>query len=208
MTALALALLVAVSPVSAPTDAVPRDPERAAWASHVDVFRRHARGSSIPARVERVPMDLYVGRVLASGAMPPDRPMAALRAMAVVVATRTTWLVRHPDPRMRFRGRAFDVTDGSRPGWCQSCDGGQFYRAVKVHSRIRRAVASIEGKLLRRPNGTLRKPQWSGPPGGCGVGVRGNRLPAWGAVTCARRGWGHRRILRTYFPKGRLAVSR
>lgn len=197
MTALALALVLTVAPVShAPTA------QARAWPSHVDVFRRHARGSATPARVERVPMDLYVGRVLQSGAMPPDRPMEALKAMAVVVATRATWLARHPDPRMRFRGRAFDVTDGSLPAWCPSCDSGQFYRAVKVHSRIRRAVAEVRGQLLRRPNGNLRKPAWSGTPAKCGRGVLGNRLPAQGAASCARWGYTWRRIIRVYFPRG------
>lgn len=193
MTALALALVLTVAPVSHSQDL-----RAGAWPSHVDVFRRHAKGSATPARVERVRTDVYVGRVLQSGAMPPDRPMEALKAMAVVVATRVTWLARHPDPRMRFRGRAFDVTDGSKPAWCGTCDHGQLYRAVKVHSRIRRAVASVEGVLLRRPNGRLRKPQWSGP----GYAVTGNRLPAMGASKLARRGWGYRRVLRFYFPKG------
>ncbi len=193
MTALALALVLTVAPVShAPTA------QSGAWPSHVDVFRRHAKGSATPARVERVGFATYVGRVLQSGAMPPDRPMEALKAMAVVVATRVTWLSRHPDPRMRFKGRAFDVTDGSRPAWCGTCDHGQLYRSVKVHSRIRQAVASVEGVLLRRPNGNLRKPQWSGP----GYAVTGNRLPAMGASRLARRGWGYRRVLRFYFPKG------
>lgn len=203
MTALALAAILALAPMSA--DAVPRDPERSAWPAYVDVFRRHAKGSSIPARVERVRFTTYVGRVLQSGAMPPDRPMEALKAMSVVVATRATWLVRHPDRRMRFRGRAFDVTDGSRPQWCSTCDGGQFYRAVKVHSRIRHAVASVEGMLLRRPNGNVRKTRWSGPPAKCGRGVTGNALPAQGAAMCARRGYSWRRIIRVYFPKGYIA---
>lgn len=142
----------------------------------------------------------------ASGAMPADRPMAALRAMAVVVATRAAWLVRHPDPRMRWHGRRFDVTDGSRPRWCGTCDHGMFYRAVRPHSRIRRAVADVDGALLVRPNGRLRKPQWSsGSRGRCGHGRTGNRLPAMGAVACARRGMGWRRVLGAYFPKGRVA---
>jgi hypothetical protein len=199
MTALALAALITFSPLA---DAVPADPERGAWPAYVDVFRRHARGSSVPARVERVPFPLYVERVLQSGALPPDRPMEALRAMAVTVATRATWLVRHRDPRMRWHGRAFDVTDGSRPAWCGRCDHGMFYRAVKVHSRIRRAVADVRGMVLRRPNGNLRKPQWSGRSGPCGTGVTGNRLPAMGAVSCVRRGYSWRRVLRVYFPKG------
>lgn len=201
MTAIALSLLIALAPAA---DAVPANPERSVWPAYVDVFRRHKAGSSIPARVERVRTELYVGRVLQSGALPPDRPMEALKAMAVVVGTRVTWLARHPDPRMRFRGRAFDVTDGSRPQWCGTCDHGMFYRAVKVHSRIRAAVAEVRGTLLRRPNGRLRKPQWSGPPAKCGAGIRGNALPGQGAAMCARRGWSWVRIVRTYFPKGRI----
>lgn len=202
MTALTLSLILTLTPVA---DAVPQNPERSSWPSTVSVFRRHAKGSSIPARVQVVDTDVYVGRVLQSGAMPPDRPMEALKAMAVVVATRTTWLVRHPDPRMRFRGRAFAVTDGSRPAWCGSCDHGQLYRAVRVHSRIRRAVAAVHGTVLRRPNGNIRKPQWSGRSGPCGTGITGNRLPAMGAVSCVRRGYHWRRVLRTYFPKGTVA---
>lgn len=171
----------------------------------VRVFRMHRRGSSTPARIDRVPLDLYVGRVLASGAMPADRPMEALKAMAVVVRTRSVWLACHPDRRMRWRGQRFTVTDGSRPRWCSTCDHGQFYTAVRVHSRIKIAVRSVRGALLRRPNGNLRKPAWSGPPGKCGRDVRGNRLPAWGAVSCARRGYGWARILRVYFRKGSVS---
>ena len=196
----ALSLLLSLVPVAASGDGVPANPE--AWPTSIDVFRRHARGSSVPARVERVRFTTYVGRVLASGAMPADRPMEALKAMAVVVATRATWLVRHPDRRMTFRGRAFDVTDGSRPRWCGSCDHGMYYRPVKVHSRIKRAVAEVRGHLLRRPNGNLRKAAWSGTPPKCGVGVTGNRLPAQGAAGCARRGYSWTRIVRVYFPKG------
>lgn len=199
MTALLLSAILAVSPMA---DAVPRDPERSAWPATVSVFRRHARGSSTPARVERVPVELYVGRVLQSGAMSARRPMAALRSMAVVIGTRIAWLDRHRDPRMRFRGRPFVVTDGSRPAWCGTCDHGMYYRPVRVPARIRRAVADVEGTLLRRPNGNLRKPAWSGPPARCGAGVTGNRLPAQAAAMCARRGWGWRHILATYFPKG------
>lgn len=195
--AVALSIALTLSPM-----AVPAHAERSAWPEYISVFRRHARGSSIPARVERVPFPLYVGSVLQSGALPPDRPMAALRAMAVVVATRATWLTRHPDPRMSFRGRAFAVTDGSRPAWCGTCDHGMYYRAVRVHSRIRRAVDDVRGLLLRRPNGNLRKAAWSGTPSRCGAGVRGNRLPGQGAAACARRGYSYRRILRVYFPKG------
>ena len=194
--ALLMALVLVGAPIAneVPTSAKVAD----GWPSHVDVFRRHAKGSAIPARVERVPFELYVGRVLQSGAMPPDRPIEALRAMAVVVATRATWLVRHPDPRMRFRGRSFDVTDGSKPAWCQSCDGGQLYQAVRVHSRIKAAVRSVRGALLARPDGRLRKPQWSGP----GYAVTGNRLPAMGASRMARRGHGWRGVLAHFFPKG------
>lgn len=200
MTALLMALVLVGAPIAneVPTSAKLAD----GWPSEVSVFRRHAKGSATPARVERVPFELYVGRVLQSGAMPPDRPIEALKAMAVVVATRATWLVRHPDPRMRFRGRAFDVTDGSKPAWCQSCDHGQFYKAVRVHSRIKAAVQGVRGALLVRPNGRLRKPQWSGRSGPCGTGVTGNRLPAMGAVSCVRRGMGWRRVLAVYFPKG------
>lgn len=199
---LAIALSIALALQPAVADGVPRDPEASAWPARVLVYRMHHRGSRAPARVDVVPIELYVGRVLASGAIGADRPMAALRAMAVVVATRVAWLRRHPDPRMRFRGRRFDVTDGSRPAWCSSCDHGMYYRAVRVHSRIRRAVSDVRGVVLRRPDGRLRKPQWSGPPGGCGRGVTGNRLPAWGAVTCARRGYSWQRVLATYFPRG------
>jgi len=202
--ALALAAVLALSPAHAAADGVPRDPE--GWPAHVRVFRRHKAGSSVPARVEAVGFRTYVARVLASGAMPADRPMAALRAMAVVVATRAAWLVRHPDPRMRWHGRPFSVTDGSRPAWCGTCDHGMYYRAVRPHSRIRRAVADVEGALLVRPNGRLRKAAWSsGSRGRCGHGRTGNRLPAMGSVACARRGMGWRRVLGVYFPKGRVA---
>lgn len=198
MAAITLALLIALTPAAA--DGVPANPE--AWPDSVRVFRRHAKGSSIPARIDVVPMDRYVERVLAAGAAPANRPMAALEAMALVVATRVTWLKRHPDRRMTFRGRRFDVTDGSKPRWCSSCDHGQLYRVVYVHSKIKRAVAEVRGLLLRRPNGNLRKPAWSGDNGRCGQGVTGNRLPADRAASCARRGYSWRRIIAVYFPKG------
>lgn len=199
----ALSLLLSLVPVSASGDGVPANPE--AWPSSIDVFRMHRRGSSVPARVNRVRFTTYVGRVLASGAMPADRPMEALKAMAVVVATRATWLTRHPDRRMTFRGRRFDVTDGSKPRWCPACDHGMFYQAVRVHSRIKAAVHSVRGALLRRPNGNLRKAGWSGTPSKCGAGIRGNRLPGQAAAACARRGWPYTQILSLYFPKGRLS---
>lgn len=199
----ALATILSLLPVATAADGVPANPE--AWPTSIDVFRMHRKGSSVPARVERVRFTTYVGRVLQSGALPPDRPMEALKAMAVVVATRGTWLVRHPDRRMTWRGRRFDVTDGSKPRWCGTCDHGMYYRPVKVHSRIRRAVSVVRGALLRRPNGNLRKPAWSGGPAKCGVGVTGNRLPAMGAVSCVRRGYSWRRVLAVYFPKGRVA---
>lgn len=109
---LALAAVLALSPAHAAADGVPRDPE--AWPAHVRVFRRHARGGSAPARIEVVGFRTYVARVLASGAMPADRPMAALRAMAVVVATRAAWLVRHPDPGCGGTGDA--STSRTAPG--------------------------------------------------------------------------------------------
>lgn len=185
---------------------VPMAPVEAAsgWPETVRVFRMHRRGSSIPARIDVVPTELYVARVLASGAMPADRPMEALKAMALVVATRVTWLSRHPDGRMRWHGRRFSVTDGSHPRWCGSCDGGMLYRAIQPHSRQKRAVAAVLDALLRRPNGNLRKPQYSGR----GYAVTGNRLPAMGASRLARRGYGWRRIIRVYFPKGHIEEAR
>lgn len=202
---LGLALVLTLAPVGASGDGVPANPERSCSRTPpttVRVFRRHARGSSIPARIDTVPRRVYVGRVLASGAMPADRPMEALKAMAAVVGARVDWLRCHPRPGMTWRGRAFDVTDGSKPRWCGSCDHGMLYRRVYVHSRIRRAVAAVDGALLRRPR-RMAKPAWSGP----GYVVTGNRLPAMGASRLARRGYGWVRILRVFLPRVRVVWS-
>lgn len=190
MKALTLAAILTVSPLSAA--AAP-----SAWPAYIEVFRRHARGSSIPARVDRVRFDVYVGRTMASGAWPAYKPMDSLRAGAVIIAARARWLVKHPDRRMRWRGRQFSVTDGSKPAWCPTCDHGMLYRNVKVHSRIKRAVADVLGVNLRK-RGRMAKPQWSGNGRWCGDGYRGNRLPEGGATACARQGWGWRRIVRRY----------
>lgn len=209
MTALLLSLILATS-IPTPADAVPREVERGCsrtLPTHVLVFRRHKAGSSVPARIDRVPLALYVGRILASGAMPADRPMEALKAMAAVVQARVHWLACHPRRGMRWRGRVFTVTDGSKPRWCSSCDHGMLYRPVYVHSRIRAAVRAVDGVLLRKP-GRMAKPAWSGPPARCGAGITGNRLPAQAAAACARRGWRWQRIVRTYIRRVSIEEAR
>lgn len=187
--ALALILSLSVQPATAEAHGGPPDTIR--------VFRRHHRGSSIPARIDVVPFQRYVERVMASGAWPAHKPMESLKAGAVVIANRSWWLATHRDPEMTWHGRHFDVTDGGRPRWCHGCDSGQFYLgSVRVHSRIREAVAAVWGVRLWK--GRWIKPQWSGDGGRCGQSINGWRLPEDAVTDCARRGWGWRRIIKLY----------
>lgn len=206
MTAIALSLLIALAPAA---DAVPRDPERgcgARWPRDIAVHLIHKRGSSVPARVVTMDFDDYVGAVLASGAAPAHKPMAALRAMATVVAARAHWFVCHPQPGYTWRGRRYDIHSGTaRRALRGRADAGQYLEVgIYVHSRIRRAVAAVHGVLMRRPDGSMRKPQWTGGAWVCGAGFTGNRLPANGAGRCARQGRSTEWILDRYFPKGRI----
>jgi hypothetical protein len=202
VTALALAIVLVVAPLG---DSVPANPE-AGWPTSIRVFRIHRKGSSIPARIDRVPFRLYVERVMASGAWPAYKPMESLKAGAAVIAARALWLIRHPQPGYRWHGRRYDIHDGSvRAGLRGTgADAGQLYRGPwDIHSKIRRAVATVYGSQLRRGN-RLAKPQWSGDGRWCGWGFTGNRLPEGGVTACARKGWGWRRILHLYLPKVRI----
>lgn len=197
--AVALSIALTLSPM-----AVPAHAERSAWPEYIRVHLIHKRGSSVPARVIRVRFDDYLGTVAASGAWPAHLPMESIKAGIVVLATRAAWLVRHPQPGYVWHGRRYDIHSGSpRKALRGRADAGQLYTpGTYVHSRIRRAVRAVEGTLLRRPDGRLRKPRWSGPPRRCGQGITGNSLPAQAASSCARRGWSWSHILRVYFPKG------
>lgn len=209
MTVLLLALTLTASQVltsatlAPAADAVPRDPERGAWPAYIRVHLIHKRGSSQPARVIRVPFEEYLGTVAASGAWPAHLPIESIKAGIVILATRATWLVRHPQPGYVWRGRRYDIHSGSpRKALRGRADAGQLYRpGTYVHSKIRRAVRAVRGTLLYRPNGSLRKPRWSGNGRWCGHLRTGNALPEGGATACARRGWGYRRILSLYFPR-------
>lgn len=202
MTALLLSLILATS-IPTPADA---DPERSAWPREICVHLIHKKGSSKPARVVCVPFEEYVGTVAASGAWPAHLPMESIKAGIVVLATRATWLIRHPQPGYVWRGRRYDIHSGSpRKALRGRADAGQLYTpGTYVHSRIRNAVAAVRGTLLYRPDGRLRKPRWSGDGRWCGHLVTGNALPEGSATACARRGWGYLRILRRHFPKGSI----
>lgn len=205
MTALILGLAIAVSPVAPPTADATAAGCSSRWPATIRVHLAHKRGSPVPARVVTMGFDDYVGSVMASGAAPATKPMAALRAMATVVAARAHWFVCHPQPGYSWHGRRYDIHSGTARSALRGADAGQYLRpGAYVHSRIRRAVAAVHGTLLRRPNGSMRKPQWSGRPGRCGAGIRGNRLPAQAASDCARRGMSWRAIIRLYIPKGRI----
>lgn len=178
--------------------------DKRGWPSKIRVHLIHKRGSSVPARVVTVDFDEYVGRVLASGAAPAHKPMAALRAMALVVAARSAWMISHPQRGYSWRGRCYDIHSGTARRGLAGADHGQFYRPGQyVHSRIRRAVAWAHGTQMRR-SGRLAKPQWTGGAWSCGAGYTGNRLPANGAGRCARQGRSTAWIMRRYFPRVRL----
>lgn len=202
---LTLSLLLSLAPVAASADSVPSDPERGCssrWPATIRVHRIHRRGSSIPARVDVVPFRVYVERVMASGAWPAYKPMASLRAGAAVIAARAHWFVCHPQPGYVRDGRLYDIHDGSpRKALRGRSDAGQLYRGPwRIHSRIRRAVADVEGVLLRRGD-AMAKPRWSGDGGRCGSGVTGNALPEDAVTACARQGMSWRAILRLYLPR-------
>jgi hypothetical protein len=212
MAALALAALLVVAPMSQPSPSHAQTGssctrwDRTGWPGSIATFLIHKRGSSVPARVVRYGFDDYVGMVLASGAAPASKPMAALRAMALVVATRAAWMVAHPQPGYRWHGRCYDIHSGTARRALRGADAGQYLvPGTYVHSRIRRAVADVRGLLLRRPDGSVRKPRWSGRSGPCGAGRTGNRLPANSAGRCARQGMGWWAIVDLYFPKGTVA---
>lgn len=212
MTAIALAIAIAVSPASAPSQAAGPDGrqctrwDRRGWPDTIAVHLIHRKGSTVPARVVRVDFEDYLGTVAASGAWPAWLPMESIKAGIVVLATRAAWMVAHPQPGYRWRGRCYDIHSGSPRKGLRGADAGQLYRhGTYVHSRIRKALAAVHGSLLRRPDGTLRKPRWSGTPTRCGQGVTGNALPARAASDCARRGWSWRRVLAHYFPKGTVS---
>lgn len=204
MTALALAALITFSPLA---DAVPADPERGAWPAYIRVHLIHKRGSSQPARVIRVRFDDYLGTVAASGAWPAHLPMESIKAGIVVLATRAAWLVKHPQPGYVWRGKRYDIHSGSpRKALRGRADAGQLYTpGTYVHSKIRRAIRAVEGTVLRRPNGSLRKPRWSGDGRWCGHLATGNALPEGSATACARRGMGWVAILRRHFWRGTVS---
>lgn len=210
---LTLALVLAVGPclnIVQAADGVPRDPEPGCARTvptTILVHRIHRKGSSRPARVERVPFRLYVERVMASGAWPAYKPMESLKAGALVIAARAWWHVCHPQPGYVRDGHRYDIHDGSpRKALRGRADGGQLYRgAVPVHSRIRRAVAAVWGvRLVRR--GRQAKPRWTGDGGRCGQSITGNRLPEDSVTRCARLGWSWQRIVRVYMPRTRVVV--
>ncbi len=203
----ALSLALTLLPVATTADGVPANPERCRdqWPSRIRVHLIHKRGSSVPSRVITMPFDEYVGAILASGAAPAHKPMAALRAMAVVVAARSHWFVCHPQPGYTLRGQRYDIHSGSpRKSLRGRADAGQYLQpGIYVHSRIRRAVSEVRGVLLRR--GTrMAKPQWTGGAWVCGAGYTGNRLPANGAGRCARQGRMTAWIIERYLPRVRV----
>jgi hypothetical protein len=195
---LLLAAILALSPMSA--DGVPRNPEGCSrqWPATISVHRIHRKGSSIPARVDRVPFRLYVERVMTSGAWPAYKPMESLKVGAIAIASRAHWFVCHESKGYVRDGVAYDIHDGSPRRGCTGCDAGQLYRGPwDIHSKIKRAVDAVLGVTLRK-RGRQAKVQWSGDGGRCGSGYTGNRLPEDAVTACARAGWGWRRIVRRY----------
>lgn len=55
MTAILLATAIALSPIAAPSEAAADQ-----WPATVSVFRRHAKGSGVPARIDVVPTDEHI----------------------------------------------------------------------------------------------------------------------------------------------------
>jgi hypothetical protein len=200
-----LAVVLALTPLAAAVDAATSSAGASCSSrppATIRVFRIHRRGTSIPARVDRVPFRLYVERVMDSGAWPAHKPMESLKAGALVIMARAHWLVCHPQRGYRWRGVRYDIHDGSvRKGLRGTgADAGQLYRGPwRIHSRIRRAVDAVWGYRLRRGD-RMAKPQWSGDAGPC----VGNRLPEERATRWAKAGWTWRRIIAVCMPRTRV----
>lgn len=197
--AVALAITLVGLPV-ATSEAAPPLP------TVIRVFRIHHRGSSVPARIDTVPFQLYVERVMASGAWPAHKPMESLKAGATVIMQRARWLVAHPQRGYVWHGRRYDIHDGSvRKGLRGTgADSGQFYRSdVRVHSRIKRAVEAVWGTSLYK-QGRFIKPGWTGEA----RQPNGWRLPEDSVTRLARRGWTWIRILHHFLDPVEIRVPR
>lgn len=211
LVAFAIAVMLAIAPVgTSPTDIGITEAAAAAASTKscyaepprtIRVFRIHRRGSSIPARVDTVGFRTYVMRVMASGAWPAYKPMESLKAGAAAIYMRALYFVCHPQKGYRWRGKRYDIHDGSPRKALRrhGADAGQLYRGPWViHSKIRRAVDAIWGIRLVKRDGRMAKPQWSGDGGRCGSGKTGNRLPEDAVTRCAKAGWSWQRIVAYY----------
>lgn len=190
MSAVALAILLAVGPVHA-ADAVPRDPEGGCtrWASYrvpprtIRVFVSHRRGSPVPAHVERVSFRRYVSRVMNGGAWPAHKPMESLKVGAIAIKQYAWWSVMHHQRGYSWKGVCFDIRDGDQ----------LYRRPFRSHSRTWEAIDATWHVSLRK-RGRFFRTGWSGGGGRCGQGVDRWHLLEDGVTDCARRGWKWRRI--------------
>lgn len=172
----------------------------------IRVFRIHKKGSSVPARIDTVPLRNYAAYVMAAGAWPASKPGDSLNSGAAVIIQNAWQQINHHNPQFSWRGHCFDIMPGSAPRWCSGCDHGQYYKGpVKVHSNIWRAIDKVWGTKLYK-KGRFIKPHWSGDGGRCGQSVTGFRLPEDAVTKCARKGWSWLRILCYYFAPVRILL--
>jgi hypothetical protein len=195
MTALALALLLTVSPMS--LDGVPTNPERPCMTRPhptIRVFMIHRRGSSRPAYIRRVGLQRYVETVMASGAWPGHKPLESIKVGAIAIRQYAVWHICHHQRGYRWRGAGYDIRQGDQlflPS-----------RAHRINRRIERAVDATWHVWLRK-NDRYFRTGWRG-----GYGKDGWHLYENTVSLLAR--WGHpwRTIIRAQLSPVDIRVVR
>ncbi len=167
-------------------DGVPRNPERCTQSGDyrtpprfIRVFIHHRRGSSIPARVERVPFKVYVSRVMNAGAWPARKPIESLKVGAIAIKQYAWWHVLHHQRGYVWRGRCYDIRDGD-----------QLYRPPFIsHTKTWYAIETTWPVQLRK-GGRLFRTGWRGNSGRDGWHLYEDTI-----TRLAKRGWSWRRIV-------------
>ncbi len=192
MTAVLLSLALLVSPMTAGgvetglADSASGHCSGYTWShppDHISVLRAHHRGSSVPKRVERWSMDRYTAAVMASGAW-PSRVWESAKVGALVIRQYATWMALHTC--RAWKGRRYDISDSE-----------QYLRAAMrpsghLPARTLRVVRLMRGATVVK-NGRHIRTGWSG----------GEQYDHWhlgedATRHAAERGWGWRRIIRTF----------
>jgi hypothetical protein len=140
----------------------------------------------------------YVLHVMSAGAAPSSLPSESLKVMALAIAQYTLYEVLHPSDDKHKKGGCYDLKNGGSEGqyvWP--------YSGLKPYTkRQERAYDAIAGwTLWKRHHGVrwLFRPGWvDGYSGECKTGIDRWRVPEDEVTQCAKKGWGWKRIIRTY----------